>query len=579
MFRRRDCLVLGLLLAVVALVWVHTYDRWTAPSWQVPVGYGGDAWFQLAASQGIADSGALPFTQQHQPRLGAPTGANWSDFPMYWDLILWVVAQGARACGLFPAANLAVLAAHLLAAATCFLVCRSLGAARAWSAALAAVYALSYYAFWRTLWHISMLHYWHLPLILAVVLRCLSSRRPPLTGGPLAGAMAAAALTGLLDLYYAVVVGQFFALAALFQLVRRGGARRVLTPVALGSVIVAGFLLTQLDTLSLKRQQGANPTALARGAGDVDTFALRPVQLLLPYQHAWTAVQTWSRQAYWDTNPAGRNTERPTYLGLVGLAGLLAMTIATARRIGRRRPISWHAPLSLWTVAWAVPGGISSLPLLFGWAMLRGNNRVSIILLTLAMLYLATALTGATRRWPAIWRWVAATALGAVGIWDQARHPPSEPWRVIQRKIEADNVFARELEQTIGAQNTVFMLPATPFPEAGSDGAGGFTDYEHLRLYFSSGYLRLSYGGVKGRPEADARVSLGQLPPTELAAAIAQGPWGAVVINRKGLPDRGAAVLAGLERLGWNRTIENALGDLVAVLPPPPVEAPSQPEG
>ena len=31
---------------------------------------------------------------------------------MYWDLVLWTTAQGARWFGLFPAANLAVLAAQ-----------------------------------------------------------------------------------------------------------------------------------------------------------------------------------------------------------------------------------------------------------------------------------------------------------------------------------------------------------------------------------------------------------------------------------------------------------------------------------
>jgi hypothetical protein len=83
----------------------------------------------------------------------------------------------------------------------------------------------------------------------------------------------------------------------------------------------------------------------------------------------------------------------------------------------------------------------------------------------------------------------------------------------------------------------------------------------------SSQHLRLSYGAVKGRPEADATVALGHLPPDEFAHAIGEGNWGAVVINRKGVPDDGAAILASLERAGWTRRIENSLGDMVAVLP------------
>jgi len=123
------------------------------------------------------------------------------------------------------------------------------------------------------------------------------------------------------------------------------------------------------------------------------------------------------------------------------------------------------------------------------------------------------------------------------------------------------------LEQAVGSRHDVFMLPAVPFPEAGSDYQRGFIDYEHLRLFLSSRHLRLSYGAVKGRPEADATVALGQLPPAELATAIVRGGWGAVAINRKGLPDDGAAILASLARAGWTRRIENSLGDLVAVLP------------
>jgi hypothetical protein len=363
------------------------------------------------------------------------------------------------------------------------------------------------------------------------------------------------------------MVGQFLALAALYQWWRRAGVRRVMVPVALGAAVVVGFACTQIDTLRHHREHGANPGAAVRHPGDVRALALRPVQLFLPYQHAWTAWSDWTRRVYWDSTPAGRNTERSTYLGLVGIAGLLAMMIAAGQRLRRGRPISWHAPLALWVLAFAAPGGIASLQLLFGTAVLRSNNRLSIVLLTLAMLYLAAALTRATRRWPARRRWAAAVALFALGAWDQARHPPAQPWPLIQRTIVADDQFARALESAMGARTDVFMLPAMPFPEAGSDLQRGFIDYEHLRLFLASPRLRLSYGGVKGRPEADATVALGTLPADELAGAIARGRWGAVVINRKGLPDDGAAVLASLERLGWTRRIEGALGDLVAVLP------------
>lgn len=568
MFSRRDYLVLVVLLAAVAVVWSDTYRRWTAASWSVPVAYVGDAWFQLAAIQGIAESGAGPFAQHVQPRLGAPAGANWSDFPMYWDLVLWITAQGARWVGLFPAANLAVLAAHLLAAASCFLVCRSLGAARAWSAALAGVYALSYYAFYRTLWHISMLHYWHLPLVLAVVLRCLSSRRAPLAGWPWVGALGVAALAGMLEFYYAAIIGQFFALAALFHLWRRAGWRRVLAPIALGGALVAGFLVTQIDTLQYRREHGPNPAAVVRSAADVNTLALRPVQLLLPYQHAWTAVQTWSRQAYWDTHPAGRSTERSTYLGVVGIAGLFVLLGAAGRRLWRRRPISWHAPLVLWTLAFAVPGGMALVLTWFDWpVVLRSNNRLSIVLLTLSLMSLAAVLTTTTRRWRSRRRWAAAGGLFLLGAWDQARHPPAQPWPLIQRTIASDRAFAAELESAVGQRTDIFMLPAAPFPEAGSDMVRGFIDYEHLRLFLVSQHLRLSYGAVKGRPEIDAAVAQGNLTPEEVAAQVVAGGWGAVALNRKGLPDGGAALLASFERRGWSRRIESALGDLVAVLP------------
>ncbi len=570
MFSRRDYLVLFVLLAAVAVVWIDTYRRWTAPSWSVPVAYVGDAWFELTAIQGLAESGAGPFSQHLQPRLGAPAGANWSDFPVYWDLLLWTIAKGAHAVGLFPAANLAVLAAHLLAAASCFLVCRFLGAARAWSAALAGVYALSYYAFYRTLWHHSLLHYWHLPLVLAVALRSFSARRPLLAGWPLAGALGVAACTGMLEFYYAAIIGQFLALAALFHLWRRTGWRRVLVPIALGGALVAGFLVTQLDTLRYHREHGPNPAAVGRSAADVNTLALHPVQLLLPYQHAWTALQTWSRQVYWDTHPVGRSTERSTYLGVVGLAGLIGLLLAAARRLWRRRPITWHAPLVLWTLAFAVPGGMASMLARLDWpVVLRSNNRLSILLLTLSIMSLAVALTASTRRWTAVRRWAAAGALFLVGAWDQARHPPAQPWPLIQRTIASDRAFAAELESAVGSRTDIFMLPAVPFPEAGSDMVRGFIDYEHLRLFLASQHLRLSYGAVKGRAEIDAAVAQGKLPPDEVAAQVVAGGWGAVALNRKGLPDGGAALLASFERRGWSRRIESALGDLVAVLPAP----------
>lgn len=567
-FARRDYLVLLLLLLAVTAVWTDTYRRWTGPSWAVPVAYVGDAWFELAAVKSITDSDSPPFGRHPESRLGAPAGSDWSDYPLYDDLLRWMIAQGANWVGLYPAANLAVLLGHLLAAVSCFLVCRQLGAARAWSAAVAGVYALSYYAFYRTLWHISLLHYWNLPLAVAVVLRCFSDRRPPLAGRALLGGAAIAVLTGMLEFYYAMMIGQFFALAAIVQGVRRGGTRRVLVPLALGAAVVIGFCVTQIDTFIYQREHGPNPGALVRGVGDADVLALRPIQLLLPYQHAWTALQTWARKAYWDTNPAGQNTERSTYLGVVGLAGMVAMLVSTARRIRRRRPFSWHAPLAGWVLAFAIPGGVASLLLLGGWGVVRGNNRMSIVLLTLALMFLARTLTAATRRWSAVARWSAAVALFAIGAWDQARHPPAQPWTAIRRTVEADWKFAHALEESVGDRTDIFMLPAIPFPEAGSNYGRGFIDYEHLRLFLSSRTLRLSYGAIRGRPAADAAAALGSLPPDELATRIAAGAWGAVVVNRKGMPDEGVAVISSLERRGWTRRIEAPLGDMVALLRP-----------
>ncbi len=161
------------------------------------------------------------------PALGAPYEASWNDFLRQHKLQYALAGAAARVLGLFPAANLLVLLAAVLAALSFFAVSRHAGARLEWALAGSLAFALSPFFFYRSLTHLTLANDWPIPLAILVVSWAFGRR------GVVPGtrrfwvAAPIAIVAGLHNIYFAALFAQFLGLAFLAQwLLRRSLARR-----------------------------------------------------------------------------------------------------------------------------------------------------------------------------------------------------------------------------------------------------------------------------------------------------------------------------------------------------------------
>jgi hypothetical protein len=167
---RRGRLAVALALAVVvASLWCLATGRTSLAAWRVPVEYSADAWFTLSLLRAAGDGHVPPFGRIEVAELGAPFGASWNDFIRQHKPQYWLAGQLVRGAGLFPAANLLVLLAAVLAALSFYAVARYFKARPEWAFAGACAFALSPFFFYRSLTHLTLAFDWPIPLAILVV--------------------------------------------------------------------------------------------------------------------------------------------------------------------------------------------------------------------------------------------------------------------------------------------------------------------------------------------------------------------------------------------------------------------------
>lgn len=546
-----------LLLLIVALLWCTAYNRWTLQTWRTPVSYIGDSWGEMAAAKTFATAEMLPILPKYPPSLGAPFIASWNDQPITEEGIFFWYALLVRLFGVFAGSNLAVLSAHLLAAASFYFVCRRLSYERTISLIVSILFAMSGFAFARSLWHLVLTFYWHVPLGLLVVWWCLETdayadKRKRLF------CIAIAVLHGIQYIYYTGMFLQFLVLAALVCVLRRRPRAQVVFPLILVGVVGATFVLMNLDTLYYRLTNGPNALALIRTYSGLELYALRPVELLLPATHRLSALQDWTNRTYYSQTMFHAGENNSPYLGLVAIGALAALAWLSVYRLARGDVD--RIPLHTWAVGWilvySVIGGLNGLLGTFGLVLFRGTNRYSVVILALALLFLAREVTRLAHRsrYAVV---CTSVPLLLLGLWDQLPHSPgAAEIQQVRQQVVTDGVVTSSLESKLPRRAMIFQLPVADYPEVGPIGA--MLDYEHFRPYLQSNSLRFSYGSQKGRTRERWQAEVMVLGAPFAVAQLEKYGFSAVLINKKGYPDRAALLLAEFSAAGRTEILCNS---------------------
>jgi phosphoglycerol transferase len=558
---RRDALAVLLLLLAVTAGWLAATGRWQAEARQRPLSYSGDGLYYLAMAETSAESGALPFLWKEAPRLNAPRGAEWNDFPIVNELVWSLLGISRRLFGIAGATLWPTLLAHLLAAAAFYLAARWRGGGRPASAVLALVFALSPYILRRGYIHLNLAFAWHLPLAVLVALWAaeeegLKERKRLLLG------IATAVFCGLQATYYALFFLLLLAGAMAAQALA-GRRREIVRPALLGVLTVILAAAGNLDSLTYGWAHGENPAAVERSLEEVEVYSLKPVELFLPRGRFAPWLGKTADRLYY--SQLSRNAESgSTYLGVVGgvaLLLLLAATLAALLQPERRRPPpeAWPAILGF---LFAISGGAGTAIAIAGIHVFRAGNRVSILLLAIALLFAARVIGG----WRPRTRAAALALIAAVALFDQLPRRDLEFEAFEKTLYEGDARMAAELESAMPG-GAIFQLPLADYPEGRP--VGPLEPYELLRFYVHSKTLRFSYGAHKGRGDDAWQREILALPWPEAFARLRELGFSAIAVYGRAYPDRGAALVAAIEAAGGGPTFSLPPQAIRVILLPP----------
>lgn len=574
-FARTEKFLSGISLCLlIFIIWSWLFNIYNFQAWRVPVGYQGDAWIAFAFAKAYMDGDIYPFFYQFVPTLNAPFVANWNDYAVTEDFVYASMGWLGRIIGLYAAANFMVLLAHILAGLSFWYVCRELKYKKSLAFAGGILYAFCHYIMARSLGHLVLSYFWHIPLLMLVTTWVFSNSEILFNSRKFYLSICIALVCGALNPYYTGMFVQFLFLGFLFHIVRKEYSKARFSFILIASSL-ATFFLMNANTIFFGIANGVNRVTGGRNLASLEIYGLKIPELFLsPGNHFFNLFVQFSQYRYYGIAFIKGEYWSP-YLGFSAIAGFIILIGLSFYRLlqGKLKLIPIQFWLTLWILLYSVVGGLNLLLGTLGIQYFRATNRYSIFILTIALLFLIRFLS---RKCPKYLIIPIAFLMVCIGFGEEftarfkSRPPAINP---IMLQVESDKSFALAVERSM-PNSMVFQLPVADYPEIGPIHNMG--DYEHFRPYFYTKTLHYSYGGNKGRGDADWQKVVAQLQPRAMSKKLEEYGFGVVMINRKGYVDGGEALIKGFLRDGKCIISENK--DLVAIAlspieSPMPIEA------
>jgi phosphoglycerol transferase len=491
------------------------------------------------------------------PRLGAPYGQEFHDFPMADNLhLLAAKASGVVVDQYSVFVNLYYLFGFVLAAWTALWVLRWLKVSPGPAAVAAVLFTFVPYHFLRGEVHFFLAAIYPIPLAAFLLLTALRGE-PVLGDGAgwrrfaswrFARVVLSILIVGSASSYYALFTVFLLSVVGLVALFRERSWRGLAPAFVIAVAVVFVQVVNLAPDLLFTRSNGENLAVAKRAPEETEIYSLKLAQLVLP--HEFHRIDSWAsfRHRYMSRFPVPSEGGKIA-LGLVGAAGLLwllAVPLLALARNGWTGLDRRHRDLSLLAVTaflFATTGGVSSLLSLFGVSQLRGWNRMSVFLSFFALAAVAVLLDRLRERL----RGRGAAAMAAVllvvlgvGVFDQTSDAFVPDYAKLRNDFHSDREFVQRIEAALPEGAMVYQLPYVPFPEWPP--VVKMIDYDHLRGYLHSEDLRWSYGGVKGRPTADWQTGLNQKGVRTVLRGVAAAGFAGLWVDRFGYGDGGLGV-------------------------------------
>jgi phosphoglycerol transferase len=469
----------------------------------------------------------------NQPRLGAPFGQQFYDFPHGGEsfqlgamkVLVTITGDWGLAINLYFFLGFGVLAA------VTFLVLRHLRFGPVVAGIAALIYTFMPYHFTHGEMHLWRSTYYSAPLA-ALLLVWATAWRERFLADParegkgsirgnlrwprIAGAVAIAVLIAGTETMTTGFTMVLLGSGALVAAIRWREPARLVVAVALIGVMGLTFVVLSYPTLNYYRAYGTNDQAARRLVTESELYGLKLSRMLTPQGgHRSSFLSDVGTRAQ---DQSSVRSEGGQALGMLGIAGFLgALWGAFAGRWRRDRPDTrpgWDrsalredaTTFTLLALLFGTIGGLSILVSMAGFSQIRVWNRIVLIIAFFAMVIvlmwseqLTAWIRGRSKR-PQVVLGALAVGVLAFGLWDSIP-PVRHSYASIEAQHASDREFVGQIEDLMPDGAKILQLPIIEFPEA--QPVGKMEDYDHLRAYLADdGTLEWSYGSMKGRPDA-----------------------------------------------------------------------------
>ncbi|HVC97070.1 MAG TPA: hypothetical protein VND64_25550 [Pirellulales bacterium] len=572
--RRRVASIVGVYVAAAGLsvlFLARILNLWQADL-SVPFDIGSDSLFGQMWVKGIRDHGWY----LRNPSLSAPSGLDMRDFPLADSLHFALIKLLSLVTPDFGTAfNLYFVLGFPLTTCTALFVLRRFRVSSAPALSASLLYAFVPYHLFRGENHLFLTSYFVVPFSIMVALWVYqgkvdwTQKSKATNDGGGRGRGIAALVVAILQ----SSAGVYYAFFACYLLLVAGASAaldgRRLRPLGVAASLVTltslGVLANIAPSLAFWHRHGRNPEVARRTADEAEIHGLKIGQLLLPAaQHR---VAPWARaRVKYDQAPLSDGEKQGSSLGFLGGLGFLFLIglMLTRRAVsGEWELARGLAVLNLFSVLLATIGGFGSLFSFLVSPMIRGYNRISIVIALLSLFAVALLLERAGQWWTRAGRpryqfHLLLAALTVLGIIDEAGRGRVPAYAALRASFTNDAEFVARIEAALPHGAMVYQLPYARFPEFVAPHV--LREYEHFRPYFHSDSLRWSYGAMKGRAEDLWQRELAARPLEEQVQAIAARGFRGIYIDRHGFVDRAAELESGLGRLLGGGPIESGDG-------------------
>lgn len=562
---RRDVAIAfggGLACVLLASILMSGWPAGLLPNLHHPFVYAGDALSHYAMVERAIEGWIW-----NNPRSGFPFGSPWNDYPGSDAGNLLVLKIVGLLTGSFAgAANGYFLLGFGVSFAIAFVVLREIGVRRPPATAAAVLFAFAAYHFARLMMgHMFYTWYFPIPVYFYAGAWLFGLTRRPHDRRMLLALGAALFLVASFGVYFALFGTFTMMICGLAAALRDRRWQPLWLAVALCGAVTLGVEANVAPTQIYHLQHGPNPQIAQRLPAESEYFAFKPVHLVIPpLEHRIERLQVFAKN-YVTQFPL---TNTVSYVGIVGVFGLLAMALVTVRSlVGRPQDprLGLASLLALATMLIATVGGLNVLFALFVSPMIRGWDRFGIFV----DFYALAALAVFVDRRP--WKLAGGVLLAVitlVGVLDQSG--PSSLYVAVSGadRFDRDQALVRQMEAMLPRGAAVYQLPYVGFPE--HPPVNNLGSYEPLAGFLHSRELRWSYGGMWGR-EADRFYSeLARKPLADQVAEMRRRGFAAVYLMRAGYADGGAAAARELTQLLGAPVLQRADGQVSVFLLQPP---------